>query len=132
MERTVHFDFVDDFVKDGFAHFGFHDPEGRFYAVSHQKHFMGLVGGRGQLEWTLAGAPVFRDVPNIRAPLNFPIFVDRFSDGSLVVSNFGDSRLYRVYPDIMKAELFADGAGLGVRRAGNCVTCSITSRRNDL
>ena len=121
VERIVHFDFENDFVKDGLSHFGFHDRAGNLYAVAHQKHFIGLVGRRGQLEWTVAGKKVFQGVPNIRAPLNFPIFVDCFSDGSLMVSNFGDSRLYRVYPDTMKAELLIEGADWGMKRAGNCV-----------
>jgi len=121
VERIVHFDFDVDFVKDGLAHFGFHDRVGNLYAMAHQRHFMGLVGKRGQLEWTVAGDPVFPGVPNIHASLNFPIFVDRLTDGSLVVSNFGNSRLYRVYPDKMKAELLIDGAELGIRHAGNCV-----------
>jgi hypothetical protein len=121
IERIVHFDFNANFVKDGFAHFGFHDQTGSLYALAHQKHFMGLVGKDGQLEWTVAKDSVFPGVPNIKAPLEFPIFVDRFVDGSLVVSNFGDSRLYRIYPDMMKAELLVEGAALGIRNAGNCV-----------
>jgi hypothetical protein len=121
IERIVHFDFNADFVKDGLAHFGFHDKAGSLYAVAHQKHFMGLVGKGGQLEWTVAKDSVFTNIPNIHAPLDFPIFVDRFADGSLVVSNFGDSRLYRIYPDMMKAELLVDGAAMGIKNAGNCV-----------
>jgi hypothetical protein len=121
IERIVHFDFNVDFVKDGFAHFGFHDQGGRYYALAHQKHFMGLVGRRGQLEWTVAKDSVFPGIPNIQAPLSFPIYIDRFVDGSLVVSNFGDSRLYRIYPDMMKAEPLVDGTALGINSAGNCV-----------
>ena len=121
IERIVPFDFDVDFVKDGVAHFGFHDRIGNFYAISHQKHFMGLVGKGSQLEWTLAKSPVFPEVPNIDAPLDFPIYTDRLADGSLVVSNFGDSRIYRVYPDMMKAELLVNGSALGIRHAGNCV-----------
>jgi len=121
IERIIPFDFDVDFVKDGLAHFGFHDQTGKFYAIAHQRHFIGLVGKGGQLEWTVAKGSVFPGVPNIVAPLDLPIFTDRFADGSLVISNFGDSRLYRVYPDMMKAELLVNGMALGVRRAGNCV-----------
>jgi len=121
IERILHFDFNTDFVKDGLAHFGFHNPEGDFYALDHKRHYMGLVGKEGQLEWTVAREQVFPGIPNIRAQLDFPIFVDRFDDGTLVVSNFGDSQLYRIYPDLMKSELLVDGAALGIRHAGNCV-----------
>ena len=121
IERILSFNFKTEFVKDGLAHFGFHDRAGSFYAVAHQQHFMGLVGKGGQLEWTAAKDRVFPGVPNIRTPLDFPIFVDCFVDGSLVVSNFGDSRLYRIYPDMMNSELLVDGAALGIRHAGNCI-----------
>ena len=121
IERLLHYDFNTDFVKDGLAHFGFHDRAGRFFALAHQRHFMDFVGRDGQLEWTVAKEPVFPLIPNICAPLDFPIFVDRFADGSLAVSNFGDSQLYRIYPDLMKSELLVDGAALGVKHAGNCV-----------
>lgn len=121
VNRILHFDLKIDFVKDGLAHFGFHDRTGNLYAVAHQRHFLGLVGKSGRLEWTAAKNQVFSDVPNIRAPLDFPIFVDCLGDGSLVVSNFGDSRLYRIYPDMMKSELLVDGAALGIKHAGNCV-----------
>jgi hypothetical protein len=121
IERILRFDFKTEFVKDGLAHFGFHDRTGRFYAIAHQKHFMGLVSRGGHLEWTAARNQVFPGTPNIRTPLDFPIFVDCFPDGSLVVSNFGDSRLYRIYPDMLKSERLVDGAALGLRHAGNCV-----------
>ena len=44
IERIINFDFASgDLCKDGFVHFGFHDREGKQYAVEHQKHFLGLV-----------------------------------------------------------------------------------------
>ena len=121
VQRVVHFDFNSDFIKDGLSHFGFHDHEGGLYAIEHQRHFMGFLAKDGKLEWTVGKDPVITSVPNIEANLNFPIYADSFTDGSLVVSNFGDSRLYRLRPDVMKAELLVDGPTLGIRHAGNCV-----------
>jgi len=121
IDRILHFDFKVDFVKDGLAHFGFHGREGRVYAIAHQRHFMGLVGRSGDLEWTASKSQVFSGTANIPVPLDFPIFVDSFGDGSLVVSNFGDSSLHRIYPDMMRSELLVDGAALGIKHAGNCV-----------
>jgi hypothetical protein len=121
VERIVHFDFNTEFVKGGLAHFGFHLRRGNYYALAHQKHFVAQVGKSGRLEWTAAENSVFPGIPNIRVPLDFPIFIDGFDDGSLVVSNFGNSNLYRIYPDMMRAELLVDGAALGIRHAGNCV-----------
>jgi len=115
----VHFG-AEDFVKDGLAHFGFHNRNGNHYAISHQKHFLGLIED-GKLKWTVAASQVFEHVPNITAKLYFPMYVDNFQDGTLIVSNFGDARLFRVDPDKKRAELFVEGGKFGMRDAGNCV-----------
>jgi len=120
IERIINFG-PGDFCKDGFAHFGFHDREGRLYALEHQKHFLALVGKDNRLEWTIATGTVFEGVPNIRAELEFPIFIDTMEEGELVVSNFGNSRLYRIDVAKMEARLFVDGSKLGIKKAGNCV-----------
>jgi hypothetical protein len=120
IERIVSFG-PEDFCKEGFAHFGFHDKEGRLYALNHQKHFLGLVGDDNKLAWTVAAKEVFDGVPNIRAELEFPIYIDTLPEGMLIVSNFGNNRLYRINVAKMEAELFVDGSSLGVRHAGNCV-----------
>jgi sugar lactone lactonase YvrE len=122
VDRIVHFDFNSKkLVNDGLVHFGFHDKDGRLYALEHQKHFLGPVKGNDSLEWTLAPDKVFDGVSNIRADISFPIYIDTMSDGSLIVSCFGNSQLYRVEPARMKAELFVDGGSLGMKHAGNCV-----------
>jgi DNA-binding beta-propeller fold protein YncE len=82
---------------------------------------MGLVGGDVRFEWTVAAEPVFRGVRNIRAPLEFPMFVDVLPDGDLVVSNFKTAELYRIDPVAMTARLLVDGHGLGLADMGNCV-----------
>lgn len=120
VERIVHFD-PGEFVKSGLAHFGFHVRGGRYYAIAHQHHFLGLVGPDGRVEWTVAPQPVFEGVPNILAELEFPIFVDVLPDGTLVVSNFGNAHLYRVDTETMSAQLLLDGHELGLVDMGNCV-----------
>jgi hypothetical protein len=120
VERVIHFA-PGDVCKDGFAHFGFHDREGRPYAVLHQKHFLGRIGKDGRLEWTAASHPIFPDVPNIRADLRYPMYVDSLPDDTLVVSNFGNARLYRLDPSAMQASLFVEGSAIGMKDAGNCV-----------
>lgn len=120
IERIVHFA-PGDVLKGGFAHFGFHDRDGRFFAVAHQQHFLGLVGPGGTFEWTVAARPVIDDVPNIAAAIDFPMFVDVLPDRSLVVSNFGNARLYRIDLDRMTSELLVDGWALGLADMGNCV-----------
>jgi hypothetical protein len=121
IDRIVHFDSERDIVRSGLAHFGFHDKRGRYFAVSHTKHFMGLVGEDDRLEWTVAAEPMFADVPNIAAPLEFPMYVDVLSDGTLVVSNFQTAELYRIDPSKMTARLLVDGHALGLVDMGNCV-----------
>lgn len=120
VERVVHF-VPGDLVKDGFVHFGFHDRDGRQVAIAHQRHFLGLVGADDRLEWTVAAARVFDDVPNIAADLEFPMFVDRLADGSLIVSNFESARLYRVDVEQRRADLLIDGHALGMADMGNGV-----------
>ncbi len=103
------------------AHFGFHDRSGNRYAIFHQKHFLGLVGDDDELVWTVAAKPVIEGIPNITAALNFPIYLDNLADGALIVSNFGDARIYQIKPDKMSAQLIIDGSKLGMKDAGNCV-----------
>jgi hypothetical protein len=120
VDRIVHFG-PEDFVKDGLSHFGFHDRNGNHYVIFHQKHFLGLIGENDQLEWTVAPHPVFKGTPNIIAELNYPMYIDNLADGTLLVSNFVDARLYRIDPERKKAELFVDGPRIGMKDAGNCV-----------
>ena len=121
IERIVHFDFGRDIVKSGLAHFGFHDRRGRYFAVAYQRHFMGLVGEGDRFKWTVAARPVFPDVPNIQAPLEFPMYVDALSDDAFVVSNFKTAELYRIEPSTMTARLLVEGRALGFADMGNCV-----------
>jgi len=116
----VHFD-PGDFVKSGLAHFGFHCRDGRYYAIAHQKHYLGLVDECGRVEWTVASRPVFENVPNISARLEYPIYADVLPDEALVVSNFGNACLYRIDPKTMSAQLLVDGHELGLVDMGNCV-----------
>jgi hypothetical protein len=120
VERIVHFE-PGELVKGGFVHFGFYDRADRHFLLEHQKHFLGLIGPEDRLVWTIASHEVFRGVPNISAEVQFPIYVDSLPDGRLVVSNFGDGRLFLVDPTKMHAEMFVDGPSLGIRHAGNCV-----------
>jgi hypothetical protein len=120
VDKIIHFG-PEDFVKNGLPHFGFHDRIGNHYAINHQKHFLGLIGKNGQLEWTAAAHQVFEGTPNVTAKLNYPMYIDSLPDKTLIVSNFGDARLYRIDVSAMKAELFVDGSALGMKDAGNCV-----------
>ncbi|MGZ7011081.1 MAG: hypothetical protein ACXVI2_13375 [Ilumatobacteraceae bacterium] len=120
VEQILHFD-PGDFVKSGLAHFGFHASDGRLYAISHQEHYVGLVGGDDHVRWTIAAQPVFDGCPNIAADLAFPIYLDTLPDGTLLVSNFGNSNVYRIDPVAMSAHLLIDGHELGIVDMGNCV-----------
>jgi hypothetical protein len=120
VDRVIHFG-PGEFLKDGLPHFGFHDRNGKRYAISHQKHFLGLVRENDQLEWTVAAHQVFEGTPNIVARLNYPMYIDNLDDENLLVSNFGDARLYRINIERKKAELFIDGLRIRMKDAGNCV-----------
>jgi hypothetical protein len=120
VERVVHFE-PDDFVEGGLSHFGFHDREGRRYAIAHRRHFLGLVGEDGRVEWTAGARAALEGVPNIAVELDYPMYVDTLADGALVVSSFGSARLHRVDPRTMTAELLVDGHDVGLADMGNCV-----------
>jgi hypothetical protein len=120
VDRIVHFG-PEDLVKNGLSHFGFHDRNGKHYAIFHQKHFLGLIGRKDRLEWTSAAHQILIGTPNIKANLNYPMYIDNFDDNSLVVSNFGDAHVYRIDVEEKEAELFVDGSRIGMRDAGNCV-----------
>jgi hypothetical protein len=122
VERIVHFDFgKDDFCRDGFVHFGFHDRNGNHFLLAYQRHFLGLLGKDGRLEWTVSARQVFEKTPNIDAQIQFPIYIDALPDGTLVSSNFKDSHFYQIDPIRKTARLFIDGPSLGMKHAGNCV-----------
>ena len=108
VETIIHFG-PEDLVKNGFSHFGFHDRNGKHYAIFHQKHLLGLIGTSGLLEWTSAANQILEGIPNITAPLNYPMYIDNLDARSLVLSNFGDARLYRINVKEQTAELFVDG-----------------------
>lgn len=120
VHKIVHFG-PRDLVKNGQSHFGFHDRKGNHYAIFHEKHFLGLIGKEGELEWTLAYGQIRKGIPNIQASLNYPMYIDNLDDGVLIVSNFGDARLLRVDVDKETAESFVDGKEIGMKDAGNCV-----------
>lgn len=121
IEQIVHFDFARDVLRSGLAHFGFHDRLGRYFAIAHTRHFMGLVGEDDRLNWTVASQSVLGDVPNISAPLDLPMYVDSLSEDALVVSNFKTAELYRIDLPTMTARLLIDGHALGMADIGNCV-----------
>ncbi len=120
VDRIVHFG-PTDLVKNGLPHFGFHDRIGNHYAIFHQKHFLGLIRENDRLEWTVAANQVFEGTPNIVAEMNYPMYIDNLADGTLLVSNFGDARIYRIDVGRRKAELFVDGSRMGMKDVGNCV-----------
>jgi hypothetical protein len=120
VERVVHFA-PGDFLKDGLAHFGFRSRRGSFYAIAHQGHFLGRVGEDGRLAWTVAARPPVPGVPNIVAPLSYPMYVDELREGTPIVTTFRDARMYRIDLERMTADLMVDGHALGMLDMGNGV-----------
>ena len=120
VERVLHFG-SDDLLVDGLAHFGFHVRGAGYHAIAHRRHILAAVDDRGRLRWTAAAEPVATRVPNITVPLDYPMYVDRLADGSLVVSNFGSTCIYRIDAERRTAELLVDGRALGMVDMGNCV-----------
>lgn len=120
IERIVNFE-PGGLCKNGYANFGFHDRQGKRYAIQNQKHFLGPIGPDDRLEWTLAPQPVFEGIPNIAADIKNPMYLEQLPDGKLIVSNLGNKRIYLVDHSNMVARLFLDGSALGMKDMGNCV-----------
>lgn len=120
VERVVHFD-PGDFVKSGVTHFGFRDRAGRLFGIAHPRHYLGLVRPDSSVAWTVSARPVFEGVPNIAAELRFPMYADVLADGTFIVSNLGNVRLYRVDPSAMRAAVLVEGKSIGMKDMGNCV-----------
>jgi sugar lactone lactonase YvrE len=118
--RVVHFS-PGDFIVDGVSHFGFRDRTGRLFAIDHPGHACASLDPHGRVTWTLAAKPVFADVPNITAALAYPMYADRLADGRIVVSNFGDARLWAIDERTLTAEVLIEGGDLGLVDMGNCV-----------
>ncbi|MGZ4289450.1 MAG: hypothetical protein ACXVRQ_01665 [Gaiellaceae bacterium] len=120
VNRVVHFE-PGVFLEEGVSHFGFRDRMGRLLALEHQRHLFALVSRAGEVEWT-AGAQPFKDgAPHIVVDLSFPIYADVLPDGTVLVANFGDARLWQLDPIRLRTALFVDGRGLGMPDMGNCV-----------
>jgi hypothetical protein len=120
VERVLHFG-QGDFVRSGLAHFGFHLRDGRYCAISHQDHYLGLLDPDGAVTFTVAPGPVLPGVPNVRAELEYPMYADRLPGGDLVVSNFGNCLMFRVSERGRRADVIVSGQALGMADMGNCV-----------
>jgi len=130
VRQVVHFE-PDDFVRDGLAHFGFHLRRGRYLAIAHQRHLVGLVERDGTLAWTAgvtapaaAGLAPAPGVPHLEVALEYPMYADELADGSIIVSNFGTAMVVRLAPDGRSASTFIDGRALGMVDMGNCVVAA--------
>jgi hypothetical protein len=120
VDRILHFE-PGAFLKDGVSHFGFRDRLGRLLALDHQRHLFALVSHAGEVEWTAGAQPFQQGVPHVTADLSFPIYADVLPDGAVLVSSFGDARLWRLEPGGSRASVLVDGHTLGMADMGNCV-----------
>jgi hypothetical protein len=120
VDRILHFE-PGAFLKDGVSHFGFRDRAGRLLALEHQRHLFALVSPAGAVEWTAGAEPFHEGAPHVTVDLSFPIYADVLPDGTVLVSNFGDARLWRLDPARLRTKLFVDGRALGMTDMGNCV-----------
>ena len=119
VDRVVHFE-PGTFLKEGVSHFGFHDANGRLFALDHPRHRFALVDADGNVELTAGEAPFVEDVPHVAVDLRFPMYADTLEDGMLGLSNL-DARLYRIDVVRRNAELLVDGPEFGMKDMGNCV-----------
>jgi hypothetical protein len=105
----------------GYSLLGFHDPDGAQLALLHGEHWVGVVDGPNTFEWTAGRERAEGSRLHIEADLRYPMYLARHRDGSYLVSNFGNGRIFRILPQDRRVEVFVDGETLGLVDVGNCV-----------
>ncbi|MFX1316332.1 MAG: hypothetical protein ACFE9T_10745 [Promethearchaeota archaeon] len=107
---------------NGYVQFGFHDYEGNSYILRHENNWFGQLTKNDKFLWTAGSVnPKLSDI-HIPFDLKKPMYVSKSPiDQGLVVSSGGNNRIFRLFPDEQKVELFIDMAKHDVKDIGNCV-----------
>ncbi len=110
-----------DLAQPDLLYLQFYDEQGGWYAMDYDHHWVGGLGPDGQLRWTCGRGAAPESPAHIEADLEHPAFISRLPDGALLVSCFGNRRLYRIVPEERSARVLIDGAAHGLTDTGNGV-----------
>jgi len=117
------FNFTEEITwRGGYFQFGFHDYEGNSYVIQHDNHWFGQLTKNDEFPWT-AGS-IDPKLSNIHIPFDLknPMYISKSSgDESLIISSGGNNKIFKLFPDEKKVEIFIDMKEYDVKDIGNCV-----------
>jgi len=116
----------DKLWRNGYFHFGFHDKKGNRYLLQWDEHWLGHLTQDDKFIWTAGSINKGLSNNHIYTDIRNPHYVCESGDGALILSSNGNGRIYKVFPDQSRAELFIDTGKLGIKDydTGNCVVDS--------
>ncbi len=117
------FNFTEEITwKGGYFQFGFHDYKGNSYVIRHSKHWLGELIKNDEFTWTAGSIDPKLSEVHIPFDLKNPMYISRSPiDESLAISSGGNNKVFKLFPDEKKVDIFIDMKEYGVNDIGNCV-----------
>ncbi len=105
----------------GCAQFGFHDRQGNQYLLQWDQHWLGRLTPDDRFLWTAGAVNKGLCPTHIEMGVSHPHYISESPDGSLTLTSNGNNRIYKIWPEEKRADLFIDTGKLGFVDVGNCV-----------
>jgi hypothetical protein len=112
--------------RDGLvAYHSSYDIHGNHYVDDYEGNWIGCLDPVGKLKWSAGPANVPDFVTansdmHIDVPLNHPAHVEGLSDKSVIVTCFGDNKVYKIMPEKRTTFVLIDALKIGLRDIGYC------------
>ena len=106
--------------RDGYAHFGFHDKEGRQIIINTEFNWVGCIGEGEELEWTAGHQAVPESKYHIMLDLDVPNSGSCDPDGNILFSSEANNKIYKIEPETKKGYVFFDAAKRDFGYIGSC------------
>ncbi|MEF2967895.1 hypothetical protein V3851_18865 [Paenibacillus sp. M1] len=105
--------------QEGYAQFGFHDPEGNVYFANYHEHWVAKWNGE-EIEWSLGPKEPEQSRKHYPADMMNPSYVTRLPAGEALIVSGGTRKVFRFDPVKEALDLFIDAEKLGLQDIGNC------------
>jgi len=105
----------------GYAHYGFHDSRGNRYFFDYFHDWVGRLGKDDEFLWTAGVRPNVTTGFHMDADFVRPMFLTESSNGSLLISCNGNSKVFRLDLDARAVRPFIDGGALGFKDMSSSV-----------
>lgn len=107
---------------EGYFQFGFHDRQGNRHVIDADNNRLGRLDKDGEsFVWSAGRKPLPRSKAHIPADIQYPVYLGDPGDGTLLVSSYNNSLIYRISPDHLAARVLIDGNRMGLADLHNCV-----------